>query len=377
MKSIAIFIALLIAVVFVRSMTSASLQGGSSEENKGIRATRLLIHSRSLYAQTGDDPSHGATVFRLPIDKPDVVERIVFPLRSASKRLGPWMKLSGSDIYLLSVSDRGGSQFSVGVQKFSVNDIVRGPGDYFRPVQISTPVGMTTKRQIVNIDPFKDAVVRNLLPFSVKTRTWKTLPFDKDGNLKNPADNIRVWLDISVPGDGFLYLYILEDEGFSIWKREITSFDRPVNSLSPDDSSPKTHQGASYISPFWQKTLEIEGIPAEPFWVANDGSFTTITTASGKVYNLQGKTLTKRADSFTSLTTSVAGTERSPESGTVYIDDLDSGEQWSVSLDAAGKVLSKPHHLKRDSLISEELPGNLSTALQKALSLSKSGKTSR
>src|SRR5262245_61038158 len=122
--------------------TAASFSGNSGSGNSGQsgegsaknRPSRLFIHSRSLYVQANDDPSRLATVSRFPIDKPGAVERIRFTLESASKRLGPWMRISGTDIYILRVSDMGGAEFSVGMGKFSLNDLVRGTGDYLRPI---------------------------------------------------------------------------------------------------------------------------------------------------------------------------------------------------------------------------------------------------
>lgn len=289
------------------------------------------------------------------------------------------MRISGSDIYILRVSDMGGAQFSVGIQKFSFNDIIRGAGDYLRPVQIPSTIGMITKREGINIDPLRDALFRDILPFSLKTKSVKPPTIDKNGKLINPAENFRVWFDLSIPGDGFLYLYIFDEEELSIWKRDLMSFGRPDDSIKPGEISQKNYNNARHISPFWQKSMAIEGIPPEAFWVANDGNLPIITTASGKVYHLQGENLINKANSFTPLVTAVSGVTGTEiqDSTTVYIDDLDSGEQWSVSLDATGKAVTRTHHLKKGSLNSEELPANLSNALQKALPLTKIGKYSR
>jgi len=377
MKLMASVLALFISALCLTLTPIASFPGRRSEGGAKNRPNRLFIHSRSLYVQSLDDPRRLATVFRFPIDKPGVAERIHFTLNSTSKRLGPWMRISGTDIYILSVSDMGGGQFSVGMVKFSLNDLVRGPDDYLRPIQIPTTIGgKVDKSERINVDPLKDALFRDVLPFSLKAGAMKPLTFDKDGKLTNPADSFRVWFDLSTPGDGFHYLYILDEEEFSIWKRDLTTFGRRENSISLDENLHKNHRSASNISPFWQKTLAIEGVPAEPFWVANNGNITTITTASGKVYHLQGENLINRAKSFTPLTDALSRAETPADSATVYIDDLDSEEQWAVSLDAEGKVLSRAHHLKGNLLTSEMLPRNLSNAIQQALPLSKRGKTS-
>jgi hypothetical protein len=378
MKPMARALFMLISALSLMLIVAASFPGQKSEGGAKNRSNRLFIHSQSLYTQALDDQHNSATVFRFPIDKPGTVERLHFTLESSSTRLGPWMKILGTDIYILRVSDMGGAQFSVGIQRFSLDDLVRGAGDYLSPTQITGATGGTIdKMEGINVDPLRDALSRDILPFSVATKAWKPLSLDKDGKVINPADSFRVWFDIATRGDGFLYLYIADQEEFSIWKRELTSFGRSENSLNPDEISRKKYNSASYISPFWQKSLSLKGIPAEPFWVTNNGDVATITTDSGKIYHLQGETLVNRANSFTPLTATATGDEPPADRATVYIDDLDSGEQWSVSLDAVGKVLTKSHHLKGNMLTSEELPGNLSIALQKALPLSKQGKTSR
>jgi len=219
-----------------------------------------------------------------------------------------------------------GSQITAGIEKYSLNE---------------SPIGFITSRRYIDVEPLKDALLSYHLPFYRKTNTLKPLKHMRSGA------RIRLWIDLAIPGDGFLYLYILDDEDLSIWKRDL-----------------------SLIEP-WQKSLALEGIPAEQFWVANHGNFTTITTVTGKVYHLQGKTLFNKANSFSPLDVAVTRAEIPEDSTTVFIDDLNTGEQWSLSMDAVGKTLSKPHHLMRDSLISENLPNNLAKAVQKALPLNK------
>jgi hypothetical protein len=88
------------------------------------------------------------------------------------------------------------------------------------------------------------------------------------------------------------------------------------------------------------------------------------------VYQLSGGNLNKVADSFTTLPGAAAATEN--EGRTVlFIDDPDSGENWSVTVDQSFNVVAKAHHLKSGALDVADLPGNLANALRQVLQTTK------
>jgi hypothetical protein len=312
----------------------------SQLDDRDVKHKRVVIHSKSLYSQGAYDPDRGGQVIRASIDNPAQVERINF-LVSESERVSSLMKISGTDIYLSTIND-GGGQISARIVKFSLNDIVDSGAGFLAPSYYKLPAGIRSElRQVIWTGPLTDALFlsakradRNMTPEQIRLRIQAKL---------------RLWLDLVIGADDFLYLYILEEEKLTVWKRDKLS-------IEPEEP--------------WQKHLTIEGIPPEPFSVTSDGEITYISFVSGKVYQLSGGNLNKVADSFTPLPGATAVTEN--EGRTVlFIDDLDSGEHWSILMDQSFNVQAKARHLKSDGLDVIELPGNLANALRQVLQSAK------
>jgi hypothetical protein len=311
----------------------AQIPTPSKSDGKEVKYKRAVVHSGSLYVQGPYDPDRGGHVLRINLDNPVQVGRLAF-LVSESERVSSLMKISGTDIYLSSIHDSGGGQITAGIEKFSLNDLVVTSNGFLRPSVDKLPSGtISPLKQVITTEPLIHALVlsakragRDMTPEQARLRIQPKL---------------RLWYDLVVGTDGFLYLYILDENKLTVWKRDKLSMEE------------------------WQKHFTIEGIAPAPFSVIGDGDLTYISSASGKVYQLSGGNLSKVADSSTPLPNAAAGTES--EGGTVlFIDDLDSGENWSVTVDQSFSVRAKARHLKSGMLEVADLPGNLANALRQA-----------
>jgi hypothetical protein len=309
----------------------------SQLDGRDVKHKRVVVHSKSLYLQGSYDPNRGAQVIRANIDNPAKIERINF-LASESERISSLMRISGTDIYLSSIHDSGGGQIVGGIEKFSLNDIVDAGAGFLTPSYYKLPAGTRSPlKQVILTEPLNKAL------FLATKRADRTMTPEQI-RLRIPA-KLRLWLDLAIGADGFFYLYILEEEKLTVWKRD---------KLSIEPSEP------------WQKHFTIEGIAPEPFSVTSDGDLTYISSVSGKVYRLSGGNLNKVADSFTPLPGATAVTEN--EGRTVlFIDDLDAGERWSVLMDQSFNAQAKARHLKSGALDVVELPEYLANALRQVL----------
>jgi hypothetical protein len=181
----------------------------SQSDGKDIKYKRGFVHSGYLYLQGPYDPGRSGQVLRTNLDNPARVELLNF-LVSESERVSSLMKISGADIYLSSIHDSGGGQISGGIEKFALNDLVATSTGFLVPSVAKLPSGaISPLKQVITTEPLNTSLVlsskragRYMTPEQVSLRIQPKL---------------RLWYDLVFGNDGFLYLYILEENKLTVW----------------------------------------------------------------------------------------------------------------------------------------------------------------
>jgi hypothetical protein len=319
-------------------LIAAQIIAASKSDGREIEYKKGVIHSGSLYLQGSSEPNNGGQLLRINLDNPTRVERIKFRVFE-SERLSSLMKISGKDIYLSSIYDDGGGQITGQIDKYTLDDlVVTGNGLLAPSVDKLPSYTVSPLRQVITIDP-----LINALFLSTKHAGRDMTP--EQVRLGTPV-KLKLWYDLAVGKDGFLYLYILQEKKLTVWKRDRQS-----------------------IGEEWEKHFTTEEIAPGPFSVTEDGDITYISSASGKVYQLSESNLSLVADPSTPQA-DAAGAD-SDGSTVLFIEDLDTGGNWRVRVDKSLNVSAEANHMKSGAFVVSALPGNLANALRQALQTTK------
>jgi hypothetical protein len=317
----------------------AQIPTQSKSDGREIEYKRGVVHSGSLYIQAPSEPDRDGQLLRINLDNPTRVERIKFRV-SESARLSSLMKISGKDIYLSSIHDSGGGQIVAQIDKYTLDDLVVTSDGLLVPSIDKLPsYTISPLRQVITVAPLNDA-------FFLSTKHADRDMTPEQVHLGTPV-KLKLWYDLVVGTDGFLYLYILEEKKLTVWKRDGQS-----------------------MQDKWEKHFKTEEIAPGPFSVIGDGDIAYISSAGGKVYQFSGGKLSSVGDPSTPQA-DAAGADSDGRT-VLYIEDLDTGGNWRVTLDRAFNVPAQANFLKDGAFeAATYLPGNLADGLRQILQAAK------
>ncbi len=280
---------------------------------QGSNATRAVISSNSVYFSTSDKESlPGILKVDLATGNLQIIKLLLgFPPEETLP-----FRIKNNSLYAISMLILGGGpQRIFGLETFALDDLAQQDDGSLAPPIVK--VEDLDKRRVIGIKPLEIGL----------HMSYSMLKFNYDFVI-HPNDSIT--------------LYILRGNTLEIWD----------------------HSGLSKTN--WKKNTQFQTDWSDAFSILEREGESIVLTASGDIYNLNGKVLSKLTEQKAKLTKPEDRDVEDP----IFIENQDSGEHWIVTTkkSADGTItLSKSRSLKAGKIEDVSLPNNIAAALNTAL----------